>query len=445
MEKHLPYNLEAERGVLGSLIIDPEAIEQVADFLSAEDFYRDAHKTLYSAITRLHASHISADFITLTDALESSNMLDAVGGASSISSLIDEIPTSGNIAHYGHIVERTALQRRLIHAASRIAQLAYDDTEQPLLEAQRLLATLDRPTGGSGAFLGMTEVMSNYMAQLEHLHQHRHELPGVSTGYDEIDALTGGLQKTDLILLAGRPGSGKTSLAINIAYNAAGNGRRVAVFSLEMGHRQLANRLMSMETGIDSQRLRHGWIGDDEWENIVAALGRLSNLGIAINDASGSPIASMRSQLRRVQSTGGPIDLVVVDYLQLIDGDESDRRENREKEISAISRGLKALAKEFDVPVLALAQLSRKVEERQSKRPVLSDLRDSGALEQDADIVAFIYRDDYYAKQEGRPSNRPGIADVIVAKHRNGDVGEIALEFHAAQTQFVSMAKSEGK
>ncbi|MGZ3608599.1 MAG: replicative DNA helicase [Ktedonobacteraceae bacterium] len=434
MEKLLPQNIEAECGVLGSIIIDPEAIVQVSDFLHADDFYRDAHHTIYEVILQLYEEHEPADFITICDELERRNKLEEVGGASYITSLINQVPTSGNVEFYARIVERTAILRRLIHAAGQIAAIAYEegDAEIALDKAEQLIFNISQRHARSD-FSHMRDVLAEYMNKLDKLHERRGSIVGVPTGFTDLDRLTGGLQKSDLIVLAARPGIGKTSLALSLAHNTALKYHNsIAVFSLEMSKDQLAQRLLSMDARIDQQRLRTGIIEEDEWDRIVYAMDTLSESNIWIDDTAGISTMEMRSKARRLQAEHG-IDLIIVDYLQLMQATIGGKRnENRVQEISEISRSLKGLARELNVPVLALAQLSRAVESRQSKVPQLSDLRESGSIEQDSDIVMFIYRDDLYNQE----SERKNIADIIIAKHRNGPVGEISLYFQASQTRF---------
>lgn len=434
MEKLLPQNIEAERGVLGSIIIDPEAIVQVADFLAADDFYRDAHRTIYEVILQLYEQREAADFITICDELERRSKLEDVGGASYITSLINQVPTSGNVEYYGRIVERTAILRRLIHAAGEIAAIAYDEVDANLAleKAEQLIFGISQRHAHSD-FSPLRDLMSEYMNKLDQLHERRGTIVGVPTGFTDLDRLTGGLQKSDLIILAARPAVGKSSFALSLAHNSAiKHQRSIAVFSLEMSKEQLVQRLLSMDAGVDQQRLRTGWIEDDDWDRIIFSMGTLSEANIWIDDTAGISTVEMRSKARRLQTEHG-VDLIVVDYLQLMQSSVSGKRnENRVQEISEISRNLKGLARELDIPVLALAQLSRAVESRQSKVPQLSDLRESGSIEQDADIVMFIYRDDVYNPE----SERKNIADIIVAKHRNGPVGEVSLFFQASQTRF---------
>jgi replicative DNA helicase len=435
VEKLLPQNVEAECGVLGSIIIDPEAIVQVADFLHSDDFYRDAHRTIYEVILQLYEQREPADFITICDELERRNKLEEVGGASYITSLINQVPTSGNVEYYGRIVERTSILRRLIHAAGQIAAIAYEegDADIALDKAEQLIFNISQRHARSDFSL-LRDILSEYMNKLDQLHERRGTIVGVPTGFTDLDRLTGGLQRSDLIILAARPAIGKTSLALSLAHNSAVKYQHsIALFSLEMSKEQLVQRLLSMDAGVDQQRLRTGWIEDDEWDRIVYAMGTLSEANIWIDDTASITTVEMRSKARRLQAEHG-IDLIIVDYLQLMQSvlGSGKRNENRVQEISEVSRNLKALARELNVPVLALAQLSRAVESRQSKVPQLSDLRESGSLEQDADIVMFIYRDDVYNPE----SERKNIADIIVAKHRNGPVGEVSLYFQASQTRF---------
>ena len=434
MEKLLPQNIEAECGVLGSIIIDPEAIVQVSDFLHPDDFYRDTHRTIYEVIIQLYEEQEPADFITICDELERRNKLEEVGGASYITSLINQVPTSGNVEFYGRIVERTAILRRLIHAAGQIAAIAYEegDADIALDKAEQLIFNISQRHARSD-FMHMRDVLADYMNKLDQLHEHRGTIVGVPTGFTDLDRLTGGLQKSDLVVLAARPGVGKSSLALSLAHNTALKYHNsIAFFSLEMSKDQLAQRLLSMDAGIDQQRLRTGRIEEDEWDRIVYAMDTLSEANIWIDDTAGISTIEMRSKARRLH-TAHPIDLIIVDYLQLMQATIGGRRnENRVQEISEISRSLKGLARELNIPVLALAQLSRAVESRQSKVPQLSDLRESGSIEQDSDIVMFIYRDDVYNPE----SERKNIADIIIAKHRNGPVGEISLYFQANQTRF---------
>ncbi|GAC1429727.1 MAG: replicative DNA helicase [Ktedonobacteraceae bacterium] len=388
MEKLLPQNIEAESGVLGSIIIDPEAIVQIADFLMAEDFYRDAHRTIYEVIIQLYEQQQPADFITICDELESRGKLEGVGGPSYVTSLINQVPTSGNVEYYGRIVERTAILRRLIHAAGEIAATAYQesDADVALEKAEQLIFNISQRHAHAD-FSPLRDILSDYMSKLDQLHERRGTIVGVPTGFADLDRLTGGLQRSDLIILAARPAMGKTSLALSLAHNSAIKHKQsIAVFSLEMSKEQLVQRFLSMDAGIDQQRLRTGWIEDDEWERIIYAMGTLSEASIWIDDTAGISTMEMRSKARRLQAEHG-VDLIIVDYLQLMQSTAGGaRNKNREQEISEISRNLKGLAREINVPVLALAQLSRAVESRSSKIPQLSDLRESGCLTGDTPV-----------------------------------------------------------
>ena len=435
-EKLLPQNVEAEAGVLGSLLIDPDAMAQIADFLRADDFYREAHRVIYQAISDLYENGSPADLITLTDELGRRGKLEEVGGASYVSSLGNQVPTSANIDSYAHIVERTAILRRLIHAAGQIAGIAYNepDANVALDQAEKLIFNVTQRISHA-EFEHIRDTLMAYLDKLGQLHSRRGDIVGVATGFSDLDKMTGGLQRSDLIILAARPAVGKTALSLSIAHNAALRFKHgIAIFSLEMSAEQLIARFLSMDAGVDQQKLRTGFIDDDEWERISQSVGNLSEANIYIDDTPGITLMEMRSKARRLMMERG-FDLIIVDYLQLMQGtvNASGRNgENRVQEISAISRGLKELARELDVPVMALSQLSRAVESRTDKKPQLSDLRESGSIEQDADIVMFIYRDDVYNPE----SDRKNIADIIIAKHRNGPVGSVSLYFQGAQTRY---------
>jgi replicative DNA helicase len=435
MEKLLPQNLEAERGVLGSIIIDPEAPDRVVGFLQASDFYRDAHRTIYEAVLTLAGQGQSADFITICDELERCNKLEDVGGASYITSLINQVPTSGNVEYYGRIVERTSVLRHLISAAGRIAAVAYDEVEVSvaLEQAEREIFEISaRYLLAQSSDIGMGELMAQYLQLLDARFENRGRIVGVQTGFTDLDRLLGGLQRSDLDILAARTSIGKTALAVNIAYNAAIKFKRnVGIFSLEMSKEQLAQRFVALDSNVEQQKLRTGRIEDDDWPALIATVGHLAELGIRIDDTSGISLMQMRSRARRWIAEYG-IELIIVDYLQLMTTGDNRKYENRQVEVAAISRGLKNLARELHIPVLALAQLSRALESRQSKVPQLSDLRESGGIENDADVVMFIYRDEVYNPETERKNQ----ADIIVAKHRNGPVGEVVLYFNQAQSRF---------
>jgi len=430
----LPFNIDAEQAVLGSLIIDPAAIASVHDFLWAEDFYRDMHRHIYEAIISLYRDHMSADYITLCDYLEQQRKLDMIG-SSYITSLINNVPTSGNIEYYGRIVERDAIKRRLIFTAGQIAALAQSSDEDVASQCQQLIFDVTQKRK-RGQAQHIRDRLASYMNRLDAIHDanERGVVMGVPTGLVDIDGLTGGLQKSDLMVLASRPAVGKTSLAMTAAKNAAKQGYRVAIFSLEMSADQLVQRWLADETMIDQARLRQGAIidADDEWQKIVEATGTLSDLPLWIDDTCAVTPLDLRARAQLIQAQYG-LDLVVVDYLQLMKG--NGKTENRTQEVSAISRELKAIARELNVPVLALAQLSRSIEGRASKEPQLSDLRESGAIEQDSDIVAFLHVDEV---NEGlKFEHRPYIVTATVAKHRNGPVGQVFLRFIPRLTRFI--------
>jgi replicative DNA helicase len=444
MEKLLPQNIEAEASVLGSLLIDPEAISLVADFLHAEDFYRDAHRILYEAIMRLYERHEPADFVTVCHELSRENKLEMIGGEGYIASLVSLVPTSGNIEHYGRIVERMATLRRVIHAGGQIVASAYteDDADAVLEQAEQLIFAVRQ---GHALKRSQTahirDAVAAYMDRLDMLQQRRGELLGVPTGFSDLDRLLGGLQRSDLIILAARPAVGKTSFALSLAHNAAVKYQsRVGIFSLEMSVDQLVQRLISMDAKVDQQRLRSGDLYDDDWSRVFDAMKVLSNITLLIDETASLTTTQLRSKARQWATEYGGLDLIIVDYLQLMQSAGNERRsDNRVQVVDEISRQLKVLARELDVPVLVLAQLSRAVETRQSKIPQLSDLRESGGIEQNADIVMFIYRDEVYNPE----TERKGLADIIVAKHRNGPTGEVCLHFSRSQTRFQDIIPEE--
>ena len=433
IERLPPHNLEAEQSVLGSLLIDRDAIIRVAAFLRPEDFYTVANGTIYRAILDLYNRREPTDFITLSDELQRRGQYDLAGGLSYLSSLLNVVPTAVHVEYYARIVERASTLRRLIDAGTEIVDIGFREgieTEEALDAAERAIFTVSQARQTKD-FVSMGEVLDRFFDQIDYLQQHRGEVVGVATGFSDLDQLTGGLQRSDLIIVAARPSMGKTSLALGMAYGAAiGHQKTVGIFSLEMSAEQLVQRVLSMETGVDSHRLRLGQIDDGEWDRISRAFGRLSEAPIFIDDAAGASIMDIRSKARRLQAEHG-LDIVIVDYLQLMSG---RRSENRVQEISEISRGLKGLARELNVPVVALSQLSRAVETRADHKPMLSDLRESGSIEQDADIVLFIYREDKYDEDSEKE-----IADSLIAKHRNGPVGAINLRFFERTARFADL------
>jgi replicative DNA helicase len=428
----VPHNIEAEQAVLGSLLIDPDAIFRVDSFLRPEDFYIVKNGWIYEAICDLHNRREPADFVTLCDELSRKGRLEEVGGPSYITSLINSVPTAVHVEHYAHIVERCSILRRLISAAGQIASIAYEeaeDVDEVVDRAEQILFGVSQRRL-LRELVPIKQIIGEYYDRIDYLYQHRGEMIGIPTGFRMLDKLLGGLQRSDLIIVAGRPSMGKTSFVLSVAQNAARKfNQRVALFSLEMSAEQVVQRLISAETGIDSQRLRIGDLREDEWPLFVQATSLLSEVPIFIDDTPSISALQMRTKARRLYAEQG-LDLVIVDFLQLMRGDA--RAETRVQEISSISRALKSLARELNVPVLAVSQLSRAVEARSDHRPVLSDLRESGSIEQDADVVMFIYRDELYNPD----TDRKNIADIIVAKHRNGPTGQVPLFFKKELAQF---------
>ncbi|MFQ6099785.1 MAG: replicative DNA helicase [Anaerolineae bacterium] len=431
-DKMVPHNIEAEEAVLGSLLIDPEALFRVSPFLKGEDFYIQKNVWIYEAILALHERREPVDFVTLCDELERRGQLEEVGAAAYITHLINAVPSAIHVEAYGHIVEQAAIRRRLIGAASQIAQLAYreaEDVDQTVDQAEQVLFSVSERRI-TRDLAPLQKIIRQYYDRIEYLFDHRGEQLGVPTGFIDLDRLLGGLQRSDFILIAARPSVGKTSLCLSIARNAARHGQRIAIFSLEMSSEQVVQRLVSAETGIDTQRLRLGDLREEEWPLFVQATGKLADLPVFIDDTPSISALQLRTKARRLHAEHG-LDLVLVDYLQLMTGDV--RSENRVQEVSYISRSLKGLARELDVPVVAASQLSRAVEQRGDKRPVLADLRESGSLEQDADVVMFIYRDELYHPD----TEKQHIADIMVSKHRNGPTGVVQLFFHERLAQFL--------
>jgi replicative DNA helicase len=434
-DKLQPHNVEAEEAVLGSLLIDPDAIIRVATFLEPADFYVERHNWIYETIRDLHERREPADMVTLTDELERRGLLSEIGGPAYLTGLINATPTSIHVEYYARIIERTAVLRRLIEAAGQIARLAYQDTEEVGEVVDRAEELIFGVTSrrADHDLRHIRQALDKYFDRIEYLYQHRGEVVGVPTGLSDLDKLLGGLQRSDMIVVAGRPGMGKTSLGLSIALQAARRiQKRVAIFSLEMSDEQLVQRLVSAETGIDSQRLRLGDIKEDEWPTFIQATNLLASTSVFIDDTPAISALELRSKARRLHAEHG-LDLLIVDYLQLMRGDS--RSENRQQEISYISRSIKALARELNIPVLALSQLSRQVESRHDKRPLLSDLRESGSIEQDADVVLFIYRDDVYNPD----TEFPNLAEIIVSKHRSGPTGIFSVYFKKHLAQFVDL------
>ncbi len=433
-DKTVPNNTEAEEAVLGALLIDPEAIYSVLPFLQSGDFYLQKHRWVYEAMIRVHERRDPVDFLTLTTELAQLDHLDAVGGDAFISQLITAVPSAINVESYGRLVEQTAVRRRLLDAASDIARFAYDET----LPVERVVDHSEKALFGVSQnrltrdLQPIQEIVPRYYDHIENLYAHRGELMGVPSGFRDLDRVLGGFQRSDLLILAARPGVGKTSLMLTFALHAAEQRKVVAFFSLEMSAEQLVQRLVAQVSGIDAQRLRLGQLKEEEWPAFAEAIGHLSELPIYIDDTPAITVLQLRTKCRRLSSERG-LDMIFLDYLQLMDSDM--RSDNRVQEVSFISRSLKGLSREVDVPLMTASQLSRAVEQRQDKHPVLSDLRESGSLEQDADIVMFIYREELYNEN----TENPNVADVMIAKHRSGPTGTVQVYFNKRLTQFADV------
>jgi replicative DNA helicase len=431
-----PQNIEAEQAVLGAIFLEPSALTVASEILIPEDFYRASHQKIFNAMLKLNDEGKVVDLVTVTEDLAAAKLIEDTGGVSYLSELASSVPTAANIEYYARIVEEKSLLRRLIRTATEIASDGYsreDEVEALLSEAEKnILAVAQRKN--AGAFHNIKDVLVRTYDNIEQMHQRAGEITGLETGFIELDRMTAGFQRNDLIIVGARPSVGKTAFALNIAQNVAHKtGENIAIFSLEMGAEQLVMRLLCAEGNIDAQRLRTGSLTDDDWGKLTMAMGSLSNSGIFIDDTPGVRISDIRSKCRRLKQEHG-LGMILIDYLQLILG-SGRAGENRQQEVSEISRSLKQLARELQIPVIALSQLSRGVEQRQDKRPMMSDIRESGSIEQDADIVAFLYRDDYYDKE----SENKNIIEIIIAKQRNGPTGTVSLAFVKEYNKFVNL------
>jgi replicative DNA helicase len=430
-----PQNLEAEASLLGAMLIDGDAIVKVADIVMAEDFYDERHRHIYAAAKHLYDKHSPIDVLTLADELKNNQLLEVVGGPSYLSELTNFVPTAAHAANYAEIVASKALRRRLIKASQDITTFGYNEEEslQSLIEQAeaRLFEVSQRHT--SQDVISLEQVLSESFERLDELHKDKGTIRGVPTGYKDLDNILAGLQRSDLFILAARPSMGKTAFALNLAHNVAvKSGQPVLLFSLEMSKEQLVDRLLAAEASVDAWNLRTGNLSDSDFEKIGHAMGTLSEAQIFIDDSPGITVSDMRTKARR-EAHQHPLGLVIVDYLQLMSGGARFTGEaNRVQEISEISRGLKGIARELNVPVIALSQLSRSVESRHPQIPQLADLRESGSIEQDADVVAFIYREDYYNPE----TERKNIADIFIKKHRNGPTGAVELYFDREKQRF---------
>lgn len=442
-----PQNIEAEQSVLGAMLIEKEAIPKVMEILRDTDFYREAHRVIFNAMLELYNKNEAVDMITVTEILKRDNKLEDVGGIAYVTSLANTVPTAANVTYHASIIEEKSILRQLVSVSTQIASMGYeanddvkniiDSAESKILEISNRKKTAD--------FTPINEIVLDSFKSIEALMGNKNGLTGLPTGFEDLDNLTSGLHGSDFIILAARPSMGKTAFALNVVQNVAiraakkvgGAPKTVAFFSLEMSKEQLVQRMLCAEANIDSQRLRIGELRDEDWAMLINTADTLSSANIYIDDTAGITAMDMRSRARRLKAEHG-LDLIVVDYLQLMQGSgKKNNSGDRQQEVSEISRSLKALARELDVPVIALSQLSRSVEARQVKRPMLSDLRESGSLEQDADIVAFLYREDYYNPE----TENKNITELIIAKHRNGPVDTVNLFFHKQYTKFVGLSK----
>lgn len=454
-----PQNIEAEQAVLGAVFVNPDALVEAQEFITADDFYRRAHQIIFQAMVDLNDAGEGIDPITLKNQLEKQNQLENIGGISYLADLAVAVPTAANVSYYAKIVQEKAVLRRLIKAATKIVTNSYqqdgdltallDDAEQEIMNVSE-----QRNTEG---FKPISDVLNTALEQIDHLYKNHDDITGLPTGYRDLDKMTAGLQEDELIIIAARPAVGKTAFALNIAQNVGTKtDKTVALFSLEMSAESLVNRMVCAEGSIDASHLRTGQLSDEEWQNLIVAMGSLSKASIYIDDTPGNKMSEIRAKCRRLAKEKGNLGLIVVDYLQLIEG---SNKESRQQEVSGISRQLKKLAKELRVPVIALSQLSRSVEQRQDKRPVLSDIRESGSIEQDADIVAFLYRDDYYRDEADDDSDddsqfaqdsaaggtrnqdqEVGEVEVIIEKNRSGARGTVKLLFVKQYNKFSSIA-----
>lgn len=430
-----PHNLEAEQAVIGALMLEPESGSSVFELLQPEDFYRDNHRLIYSAIRDLFEKGDPIDLVSVAEILRQQGRLEHVGGIATISEIARSVPSASNVEYYAKLVTEKALLRQLIRASSSIVERGYEPGEEArglLEEAEKLILDLSRRRVKDG-YSFIRDVLLETFEKIEHLYANKGNLTGVPTFFAELDRMTSGWQPSDLVIIAARPSMGKTALVLNMAQNASVRAKvPVAIFSLEMSKEQLVQRMLCGEAMVDSQRVRTGELLDTDWPKLTRAVGPLSDAPIFIDDTVGISLAELRSKSRRMKLEHN-IGMIIIDYLQLIS--VGKKTESRQQEVAQISRTLKGLARELKVPVLALSQLNRGVEQRQDKRPMMSDLLESGGIEADADVISFIYRDEYYHPE----SEKKGIAELIIAKHRNGPVGTVELGFLKEFTKFVNL------
>jgi replicative DNA helicase len=436
--KQAPHNLEAEASLLGAILIDSDALVKIADSLQPADFYDAKHRHIYEAVTALYEKRSPIDVLTLADQLKANGYLDMVGGASYLTELTNFVPTAAHVEQYADIVAQKAMRRRLIKASQELTTLGFDESKQlrELIEEAetRLFEVSQQHVKQS--IVSLENILAESFERLDDLHKDKNKLRGVPSGYKDLDNILAGFQRSDLFVLAARPSMGKTALVLNLAHNVATMAKQpVLLFSLEMSKEQLVDRMLAMESGVDAWALRTGNLTDSDFERIGQAMGTLSEAEIYIDDTPGITVSDLRTKARR-EAHKHPLGLIVVDYLQLMSGGSRFAgSENRVQEISEISRGLKGVARELNVPLIALSQLSRSVESRSPQIPQLADLRESGSIEQDADVVAFIYREDYYNPE----TERKNITDILIKKHRNGPVGNVELYFEREKQRFKSL------
>jgi replicative DNA helicase len=436
-----PQFLEGERAILGGLLLDNDALPKVLATLSADDFYREAHRNVFRAVTDLFNRNEPVDWVTLTAALKEANLLESVGGPAFLTELVDAVPSAANVEHYARVVKEKALLRQLISAATEISTRCYEDhgsIDEFVDQCEELIFKVGESRIQSG-FVHVKDLMKTSFETVESLYDRKENITGVASGFSDLDGLTAGFQRSDLVIIAGRPSMGKTSFALNVAMNAAiEDGIPTAVFSLEMSKEQIALRILCSKARVNLKSLRTGFLTQEDWGRLTQAVGSISDSPLYVDDTPAINTLEIRAKARRLKKERD-LGLVIVDYLQLMRA--ATRSDSREKEISEISRSLKALAKELGVPVIALSQLNRKVEERPNKRPQLADLRESGAIEQDADVILFIYRDEVYNKSEDNP--KKGEAEIIVGKQRNGPIGMVTAAFDARFSTFRPHARRE--
>ena len=451
IDQQPPHSDEAERAVLGGIFLNADTLPDAQEYVTADDFYKKAHRLLFQAMTDLQDNGTAIDTVTVSDYLDNHNNLDDIGGVGYITDLVAATPIASNVVYYAKIVQQKSTSRKLISTAQNIASRSYteqDDVEGLVEDAERQIMDVSENRNQAG-FKQIKDVLNQAMAQIDQLYQNDQAITGLPTGFRDLDKITTGLHEDEMIILAARPAVGKTAFALNIAQNVGTKtDKSVAIFSLEMGAEQLVNRMLCSEGSIDANHLRTGQLNEEEWQNLIIAMGSLSKAKIYMDDTPGIRMAEIRAKCRRLAREQGDLGLIIIDYLQLIEG---SGQENRQQEVSAVSRQLKKLAKELHVPVIALSQLSRGVEQRQDKRPVLSDIRESGSIEQDADIVAFLYRDDYYRDAEGDEDDddqggnddgddNVGEVEVIIEKNRSGPRGTVKLLFVKSYNKFTNIA-----